>query len=112
MNAYFIFKEYYGTNIMTMLQFRKSLVRSLLGVPFENVKPSPRERSTSQTKRKLAGHQFEEKQGSDRNVRRCCVHYQKNPPNNQPECFQKTFRYPQRVYDINMNPSRVFEQNG
>jgi hypothetical protein len=79
-NAYLIYKEYYGTHIMTMLQFRESLVRSLLlGVPFENVKPGPRERSTSQTKRKLADHQLEEKKGSDRDVRRRCVGcYEKN----------------------------------
>ncbi len=73
-NAYLIYKEYYGTNIMTMLQFRESLVRSLcLGVPFENVKPGPRERSTSQTKRKLADHKLEEKEGSTRNVGRRCT---------------------------------------
>jgi hypothetical protein len=49
-NAYLIYKKYYGTNIITMLQFRERLVRSLLlGVPFKNVKPGPRERSTSQT---------------------------------------------------------------
>ncbi|CAF4642837.1 unnamed protein product, partial [Rotaria magnacalcarata] len=63
-----------------MLQFRESLVRSLLlGVPFENVKPGPRERSTSQTKRKLADHQLVEKQGSDHDVRiRCVGCYAKN----------------------------------
>jgi len=73
-NAYLIYKEYYGTHIMTMLQFRESLVRFLLlGVPFENVKPGPRERSTSQTKRKLADYQLDEKKGSDRDVRRRCV---------------------------------------
>ena len=73
-NACLSFKEYYSTRMMTMLQFRESFVRSLLlDVPFENVKPGPRERSTSQTKRKLAGHQLEEKQGSDRDVRRRCV---------------------------------------
>ncbi len=79
-NAYLIYKEYYGTNIMTMLQFRESLVRSLLlGVPFENIKPGPRECSTSQTKRKLADHQLEEKKASDRDVRRRCVGcYEKN----------------------------------
>ncbi len=59
-NAYLINKEYYGTNIMTMLQFRESLVRSLLlGVPFD--------------------HQLEEKKGSDRDVRgRCVGCYEKN----------------------------------
>ena len=37
-----------------MLQFRDSLVRYLLiGVPYENLKPGPRERSTSQTKRAM-----------------------------------------------------------
>ncbi len=36
-NAYLIYKEYYNTSCMTMLQFRESLVRSLLlGVPVEN----------------------------------------------------------------------------
>ena len=57
-----------------MLQLRESLVRSLLlGVPFENLKPGPRERSTSRMKRKLADHTLEEIEGSDCDVRRCCV---------------------------------------
>lgn len=73
-NAYLIYKENYDTRSMTLLQFRESLVRSLLlGIPFENVKPGPRERSTSQTKRKFRDHKLEEKQGSDRDVRRRCV---------------------------------------
>ena len=78
-NAYLIYKEYYGKNIMTMLQFRESLVRSLLpGVPFENVKPGPRERLTSQTKRKLVDHKLEEMEGSAHNVRtRCAGCYEK-----------------------------------
>jgi len=47
-NAYFAYKENDDTSCMTMLQFRESLVRSLLlGVPLENLKPGPRERSTS-----------------------------------------------------------------
>ena len=79
-NAYLIYKEYYSMRMMAMLQLRESLVRSLLlGVPFENVKPGPRKRSTSQTKRKLADHQLEEMQGSDRDVRRRSVScYAKN----------------------------------
>jgi hypothetical protein len=73
-NAYLIYKENYDSSRMTMLQFRESLVRSLLlGVPYENVKPGPRERSTSQTKRKLADHKLEEIEGSARDVRRRCV---------------------------------------
>ena len=52
-----------------MLQLRESLVPSLLlGVPYENLKPGPRERSTTQTKRKL-----EQMEGSARDVRRRCV---------------------------------------
>ncbi len=59
---------------MTILQFRESLVRSLLlDVPYENLKPGPRERSTSQTKRKLADHKLEEMEGIARDVRRRCV---------------------------------------
>ena len=59
---------------MTLLQFRESLVRSLLlGIPFENVKPAPRELSTSQTKGKFRDRKLEEKQGSDRDVRKRCV---------------------------------------
>ena len=57
-----------------MLQFRESLVRSLLlGMPFENLKPGPRERSTSRIKRKLADHKLEEIEESDRDVRRRCA---------------------------------------
>ena len=72
-NAYFIYKEYYGTNIMPKLQFYESLVRSLLlGVPFANVKPDPRERSTSQTKRKLTDHELDQMEESGCDVQRRC----------------------------------------
>lgn len=64
-NAYLIYKENYDISRMIMLQFRESLVQSLLlGVPYENLKPGPRERSTSQTKRKLANHKLSEMEGS------------------------------------------------
>jgi hypothetical protein len=73
-NAYLIYKENYDTSRMTMLPFRESLVRSLLlGVPYENLKPDPRERSTSQTKRKLADRKLKEIKESDRDVRRRCA---------------------------------------
>ena len=72
--AYLIYKDNDDTSRMTMLHFRKSLVRSLLlGVPFENIKSGPRERPTSQTKRKLADHKLEEMEGPARNDRRRCV---------------------------------------
>ena len=49
-------------------------MRSLLrGVTYENLKPGPEERSTSQTKRKLADHKLEEMEGAARDVRRRCV---------------------------------------
>ena len=74
MNAYLIYKEYYDTSGMTMLQFRESLVRSLLlGVPSENLKPGPRQQATSQTKRKLTDHVLEEMEGPAHDVRRRCV---------------------------------------
>jgi hypothetical protein len=37
---------------------------------------------------------------------------QKNPSINQPLPFQKSFKNPQRVYDIHINSSRVYERNG
>ena len=68
-NAYLIYKEYYGTNIMTMLQFHRSLAPSLLlGVPLDNVKSGLRERPTSQTRRKLADHELEQIEESGRDV--------------------------------------------
>ena len=73
-NSYLIYKENYATDNITILQFRKSLVRSLLlGRPSENLKPGPREQSTSYLKRKLANHKLEEKKRSAREVRRRCV---------------------------------------
>ena len=73
-NAYLIYKENFDPVRTTILQFRESLVRSLLhDVPYENLKPGPRERSTSQTKRKLADHKLEEKKGSTRNVGGRCT---------------------------------------
>ena len=56
---------------ITMLQFRESLVRSLLlGAPFENLILGPRQQSTSHSKRKLADHKLKEKEVSTRNVDR------------------------------------------
>ena len=45
----------------------------LLGLPLENVKPGPKEHSTSQTKRKLADHKLEESEESNRHIRRRCA---------------------------------------
>lgn len=73
-NAYLIYEDNFDPSRTTMQQFRQSLVRSLfLGAPDENPKPGSRERSTSQTKRKLADHILEEKDGSKRNVGRRCT---------------------------------------
>ncbi|CAF1546789.1 unnamed protein product [Adineta ricciae] len=59
---------------MTTLQFRESLVRSLLlGTPFENLKPGPRQQPTSHLKRKLADHKLEEKERFTRSVGRRCT---------------------------------------
>ncbi len=73
-NSYLIYKENYTTNNITILQFRESLVRSLLlGMPFENLKPGPRQQSKNYLKRKLVDHKLEEIEGSARDVRRRCV---------------------------------------
>jgi hypothetical protein len=73
-NSYLIYKEHYAANKITILQFRESLVRfSLLGMPFEKLKPGARQKRTGQAKRKLADHKLVEKEGYRRNVRRRCV---------------------------------------
>ena len=73
-NSYLIYKENYTTDNITILQFRESLVRSLLvGVPFESLKPGPREQSISYLKRKLADYKLEEKEGAAHEVRRHCA---------------------------------------
>ena len=73
-NAYLMYQENDDRSRTTKLQFRESLVQSLLlGVPCENLEPGPRARSTSQTKRKLADHKLEEKEGSMQNVGRRCT---------------------------------------
>ena len=62
-NSYLVYKEHYSTNNMTILKFRESLVRPLLlGMPFEELKPDPRQKATSQVKRKLIDHKFGEKE--------------------------------------------------
>ena len=49
-------------------------MRSLLvGMPFENLKPVPRQQTTSHLKRKLVYHQIEEMEGPARDVRRRCA---------------------------------------
>ena len=79
-NSYLIYKENYAASKVTILQFRESLVRPLLlGMPFEKLKPGPRQKSIGQTKRKLADHKLEEKEGTARDIRRRCVGcYEKN----------------------------------
>jgi hypothetical protein len=73
-NSYLIYKENYAISKATILQFRESLVRSLLlGTPIEKLKSGPRQQSASHSKRKLADHKFEEKEGSTRNVGRRCT---------------------------------------
>jgi hypothetical protein len=73
-NSYLIYKENYMESKVTILQFRESFVRSLLlGMPFEKRKPDPKQKPTGQTKRKLADHMLEEKEGSARDVRRRCA---------------------------------------
>jgi hypothetical protein len=64
---------------MTMLEFRESLLRSLLlDILFENLKSSRRQQSTSHSKRKLTDHKLEEREGSAHNVcRRCAGCYEK-----------------------------------
>ena len=73
-NSYLIYKENYAASNIQILQFRESLVRSLiLGAPIEKLKPSPIQQSASHSKRKLADHKLEEKDGSTRNVDRRCA---------------------------------------
>ena len=50
-NSYLIYKENYAASKVTILQFRESLVRSLLlGTPTEKLKPGPRQQSASHSK--------------------------------------------------------------
>ena len=73
-NSYLIYKKNYAASKVTILQFRESLVRSLLiGMPFKKLKPGPRKKSIGQKKRKLFDHKLEEKEGSARDVRRRCT---------------------------------------
>ena len=70
-NAYLIYREHYDTSRMTILHFCESIVRLLLlGALSDNSKPGPRERSKSQTKRKLADHKLGDKEGPTHNVGR------------------------------------------
>jgi hypothetical protein len=51
-NSYLIYKENYTESKVTILQFRQSLVRSLLlGTPIEKLKHGPRQQSASHSKR-------------------------------------------------------------
>ena len=73
-NSYLIYRDNYAASDVTILQFRESLVRSLLlDSASEKLKPGPRQRSTRQAKRKLGDHKLEEKEGSAREVRRRCA---------------------------------------
>ena len=91
-NSCLIYKENYAASKVTILQFRESLVRSLLlGMAFEKLKPGPRQKSIGQTKRKLADHEFEEKEGAARDVRRRCIGcYEKNREQQSREACHST----------------------
>jgi hypothetical protein len=70
-NSYLIYKENYAISKVTILQLRETFVRSLLlGTPIEKLKSGPRQQSASHSKRKLADHKLEEKEGSTCNVGR------------------------------------------
>ena len=61
-NSYLIYKENYAASKVTILQFRESLVRSLLlGMSFEKLKPDVKQKPATQAKHKLADHKLEEK---------------------------------------------------
>ena len=54
-SSYLIYRENYAASDVTILEFRESLVRSLLlGMPSEKLKPGPRQKSTRQTSRSQA----------------------------------------------------------
>ena len=73
-NSYLIYKEKYTKSKVTILQFRESLVQSLLlGTPIEKLKHGSRQQPARYSKRKLADHKLEEKEGSIRNVGRRCT---------------------------------------
>ena len=73
-NSYSLYKEKCATNKVTILEFRESLVRSLLVVlSFEKLKPDPRQKPIGQTKRKLADHKLREREGPTRDIRRRCA---------------------------------------
>jgi hypothetical protein len=59
-NSYLIYRENYAASKVTILQFRESLVQSLLlGMPFEKLKLDVRQKLTGPAKRKLADHKLE-----------------------------------------------------
>lgn len=73
-NSNLIYKENCAANKVIILQFRESPIRSLrLGMLFERLKSDPRQKSTGQTKWKLADDKLEEKEASARDVRWRCV---------------------------------------
>jgi hypothetical protein len=73
-NSYLIYKEHYTASKVAILQFRESLIRSLLlGIPFEKLKPGVTQKPTGQAKRKLADRKLVEKGGYGRDVRKRCV---------------------------------------
>ena len=73
-NSYLICKENYAASKVTIPQFRENLVRSLLlDEPIETLKFGPRQQSASHSKRKLADHKLEEKEGPMHNVGRRCT---------------------------------------
>ena len=69
-DSYLIYKENYPASKAAILQFRESLVRSLLlGIPFYKPQSVPRlKKRAGRIRRKRADHEFEEKRGSARDV--------------------------------------------
>ena len=82
-NGYLIHKENYANDIITMLQFRESLVRSLLlGASYENLKPGSRASFLRQLSRYASDKRFDNATRynlpsdlSGSNVKKCIKHY-------------------------------------
>ena len=73
-NSYLIYKEKYTKSKVTILQFRESLVQSLLlDTPIEKLRHGPRQQSASSSKHKLTDHKLQEIEASTRDVRRRCA---------------------------------------
>ena len=78
LNICLVYKDNYAASDIDFTVSRQFCTISLVSKPIQKLNADPRQQSESHSKRKLADHKLQEKEGSTRNVGRRCAGYYVN----------------------------------